>query len=315
MAKNRFINIDLNLLRTFIVLHQEKNARKAAERLFVSQPAISQALKKLRFQFDDPLFVKVPNGLAPTPYSEELALKVEPYLEGLSAILNHKDEFDPQKLDQEVTIALAPAHVFSLGSEVYRYFIQRAPNLRINLVVWGEQTFKDIEAGSVDLGMNYHEAQDMAYIQSLSTELITQISPAILVAKDHPLTKQAVTLENLANYQLLRLYIKGYNDGPDVPAVTFFKKYGYDITVGFSSEYPLVILDVVQDSDMFFISTDSFPIEKYPLLSLLPVEQLEESIIADVKSYCHPRCEKNPLTQWLIQSFKNIFETNKTNLD
>ncbi len=312
MAKNRFINLDLNLLRTFIVLHQEKSARKAAERLFVSQPAISQALKKLRYHFDDPLFVKVPNGLAPTTFSEELAQKIEPYLEGISTVINEVEEFDPLLLDQEISIALAPVHVFSLGSSIYQYFKKRAPNLKINLVAWNNQTPKDIEVGNVDLGITYETIRDISSLQSLSNCLITRISPAILVAKNHPLTKQPVTLENLAKYQLVRLIIKGYNDGPEPPTVTYFKRYGYDVTFGFSSEYPLVLLDVIQESDMFFVASDCFPVAKYPLLSLLPVEQLEENIITDVNSYFHPRHEHRPLTHWLNQSFKEIFDTNKT---
>ncbi|GAM76858.1 transcriptional regulators [Vibrio ishigakensis] len=62
MAKDRFANLDLNLLRTFLVLSQELNMRKASVRLNVSQPAISQALQRLRHHFDDELFVKVRSG-------------------------------------------------------------------------------------------------------------------------------------------------------------------------------------------------------------------------------------------------------------
>lgn len=64
MAKDRFANLDLNLLRTFLVLFQELNMRKASVRLNVSQPAISQALQRLRHHFDDELFVKVRSGLS-----------------------------------------------------------------------------------------------------------------------------------------------------------------------------------------------------------------------------------------------------------
>ena len=58
MAKDLYTSLDLNLLRTFVILSQELNMRKASERLFVSQPAVSQALQKLRNHFNDDLFVK-----------------------------------------------------------------------------------------------------------------------------------------------------------------------------------------------------------------------------------------------------------------
>ncbi len=93
MAKDLFATLDLNLLRTFLILSQELNMRKASERLFVSQPAISQALQKLRNHFDDELFIKVHHGLKATPFSEELAENIHPYLDGLSSILNKSENF------------------------------------------------------------------------------------------------------------------------------------------------------------------------------------------------------------------------------
>lgn len=88
MAKDLFSSLDLNLLRTFLIVYQEKNTRKAAERLFVSQPAVSQALQKLRHHFNDDLFVKVHGGLQATAFSEQLSNNITPYFDGLSIAIN-----------------------------------------------------------------------------------------------------------------------------------------------------------------------------------------------------------------------------------
>ncbi|WP_242620358.1 LysR family transcriptional regulator [Shewanella maritima] len=71
--------------------------RKATERLNVSQPAISQALQKLRFHFQDDLFVKVPQGLSSTPFADQLAQDIAPHLDGLATILNEKNTFEPSQ--------------------------------------------------------------------------------------------------------------------------------------------------------------------------------------------------------------------------
>lgn len=76
MNKGLYQSLYLNLLRTFLILSQELNMRKASERLRVSQPAISQALVKLRNHFDDELFVKVPRGLKPT-HKASIELKLD----------------------------------------------------------------------------------------------------------------------------------------------------------------------------------------------------------------------------------------------
>jgi DNA-binding transcriptional LysR family regulator len=312
LAKNRFINLDLNLLRTFVVLHQEKNARKAAERLFVSQPAISQALRKLRHHFDDELFVKVPNGLAPTVFSEELAGKIEPYLEGLSAVLSEVDEFDPKQLNQELSIALSPVHVFSLGSAIFLYFKTHAPNLRIKLLAWSDHSPRDIEVGDVYMGVIHDEtqeiAQDIMAFPSLASTVLTQTYPAILVSKDHPLTKEPVTIENLAKYPLARLIVPGYNNIPKPPTISFFKQHGYDVSFGFSSEYPLVLLEVLERSDMFYVTSDCFPVAKYPSLRVLPIEHLNKNIKTNVSCYYHPRHRHSALTEWVSQSLQHIFQ-------
>jgi DNA-binding transcriptional LysR family regulator len=302
-------------MRTFIVLHQEKNARKAAERLFVSQPAISQSLRKLRHHFDDQLFVKVPNGLAPTPFSEELASKIEPYLEGLSAVLSEVDEFNPKELNQEISIALASNHALSLGGSIYRYFQEQAPNLKINLLAWNSHTARDIELGKIYLGVAHELPRGMeeqtTIFSALSSAKIGQLSPAVLVSKDHPLLKQKVTLENIAKFQLVRLIIAGYNDSREPVTIKYFKKYGYDVTYGFSSEYPLVVLEVLQESELIYMASDCFPIKKYPSLKLLKIEQLNESIITDLKSYYHPRLAHSALTHWINQSLEHIFQINR----
>ena len=99
MAKDLFSTLDLNLLRTFLIVHQEKNTRKAAERLFVTQPAVSQALQKLRHHFDDELFVKVHGGLQPTHFSEQLANELTPHMDGISNAVNSSYGFDPKEID------------------------------------------------------------------------------------------------------------------------------------------------------------------------------------------------------------------------
>ncbi|STO64985.1 HTH-type transcriptional regulator LeuO [Haemophilus parahaemolyticus] len=69
--------LDLNLLKAFSVLMDERNVSKAAERLAITQPAMSGVLTRLRDSFDDPLFVQVQRGVVPTNQALELAPQVK----------------------------------------------------------------------------------------------------------------------------------------------------------------------------------------------------------------------------------------------
>ena len=79
--------LDLNLLKAFSVLMDERNVSKAAERLAITQPAMSGVLTRLRDSFDDPLFVRVQRGVVPTNRALELAPQVKKVLNEVEQLL------------------------------------------------------------------------------------------------------------------------------------------------------------------------------------------------------------------------------------
>jgi DNA-binding transcriptional LysR family regulator len=83
MNLEKLRSVDLNLLVVFVVLVRERSASRAAERLSLSQPAISQSLRKLRVLFKDKLFTRDRQGIVPTPLARELYGELVPSLEML----------------------------------------------------------------------------------------------------------------------------------------------------------------------------------------------------------------------------------------
>ena len=76
MISRKLIRTDLNLLVALQILLEERNVTRAAERLSVSQPALSKTLQKLRDSFEDELFTRTAHGLVPTPRAEELGAEL-----------------------------------------------------------------------------------------------------------------------------------------------------------------------------------------------------------------------------------------------
>ena len=87
--------LDLNLLVVFHQLTLERRVSRVAENLGVTQPAISNALAKLRRRFGDELFLRTPRGMEPTPFAEQLAAPVGEALALLHGGLNRRSHFDP----------------------------------------------------------------------------------------------------------------------------------------------------------------------------------------------------------------------------
>lgn len=89
--------LDLNLLRVFDAIYSERNLTRAASILFISQPAVSNALQRLRELLNDPLFIREHRGVAPTPFANSLAPIVHDALQMIRSGLNSREEFHPEK--------------------------------------------------------------------------------------------------------------------------------------------------------------------------------------------------------------------------
>ena len=107
MISRQLIRMDLNLLVALQILMEERNLTRAAERLSVSQPALSKTLQKLRESFDDELFSLTTHGLIPTPKAEALSAGLPSALIALDKLLED-EEFDPGTYEGAFRIAISP---------------------------------------------------------------------------------------------------------------------------------------------------------------------------------------------------------------
>tara|TARA_Y100000588_G_C14267330_1_gene930541 strand:- start:27 stop:485 length:459 start_codon:yes stop_codon:yes gene_type:complete len=106
---------DLNLLRLLVVLNEEKQTITAAKRLHVSQPTISETLRKLRDQFDGPLFVRNKNKLDPTLRCVQILEQLPPLLDQLNALYIDDNGWHISKLSGEYSLVFAPPLMSTLG--------------------------------------------------------------------------------------------------------------------------------------------------------------------------------------------------------
>lgn len=97
MATRDIRSLDVAMLRTFDALMRERSVSRAAARLFLSQPAVSASLGRLREVFGDPLFTRTGHGVSPTPRALALAAQVEQVLADLAALFDDEQGFDPAR--------------------------------------------------------------------------------------------------------------------------------------------------------------------------------------------------------------------------
>ncbi|KWI47804.1 LysR family transcriptional regulator [Burkholderia pseudomultivorans] len=102
-----FNNADLNLLRVFQTILEERGLTRAGSRLGLSQPAVSYALGRLRALFNDPLFVRTPEGMLPTPAAQRLAPLIGRALVAVREALEDGEQFDPATSTREFRISMS----------------------------------------------------------------------------------------------------------------------------------------------------------------------------------------------------------------
>src|SRR4051812_6475929 len=148
--------LDLNLLSIAFALYDELSVSRAARLLGMSQPAVSMALRRMRETFDDPLFIRVPTGIAPTPRAHAIVKLARPLVQRLQEDLLHGATFDPSTSTRTFTLALSDVGEMAFLPRVVQLLRGTAPSCPVRSVAaTGPQLAHDLEKGDIDLAVGY----------------------------------------------------------------------------------------------------------------------------------------------------------------
>jgi len=174
--------LDLNLLRALDALLDERSVTRAADRLSLTQPAVTGMLNRLRESFDDPLFVRAQRGIVPTVRAEALARPIKQLLADVEGMLQ-PGAFDP--LSAEMTIKVA-ATDYALRAIVVPFLSalhQHAPNIKISVLPVDDQLLQvQMDRGDVDLALVATEA----VAPGLHTQWLFDEHYVCVMRADHP---------------------------------------------------------------------------------------------------------------------------------
>jgi DNA-binding transcriptional LysR family regulator len=190
--------IDLNLLVLFEALMQEKHVGRAARRLSLSQSAVSHALGRLRTMLDDPLFVRNPRGIEPTPRGRDLAQPISDALSRLRIALAPVPDFDPATLKRTFRIA---AHDYALAvllPVLIAELSQQAPGVDLRcLSIHPENVMDGLDRGELDFALGGLMNIDAGRVRR--TRLFSDRFVGV-VRRDHPRLRDGrMSLQDLAD--------------------------------------------------------------------------------------------------------------------
>lgn len=157
--------VDLNLLVYLDVLLRECNVTRAAEELGISQPAMSNSLRRLRDLFDDPLLVRTSDGMTPTARALELQPLVRNVLAAAEIAVLPKTIFDAAASDRIFRIMASDYTEVTLLPQLLTRLRREAPGIRLDIMTPSDVSFHDVERGKVDLVINRFDTLPQSFHQ------------------------------------------------------------------------------------------------------------------------------------------------------
>jgi DNA-binding transcriptional LysR family regulator len=157
--------IDLNLLVYLDALLRERNVTQAANQLNLSQPAMSNGLRRLRELFDDPLLVRTSEGMTPTERALELEPVVREVLTSIDRAVQPRSEFEPADAQRVFRIMASDYAEATLFPSVLAKLRDLAPGITLDIMTPSDVSFLDVERGKVDMVINRFDSMPQSFHQ------------------------------------------------------------------------------------------------------------------------------------------------------
>jgi DNA-binding transcriptional LysR family regulator len=185
--RSKIKRLDGTLLLVFRELVRYRRTTCAAERLGLSQSAVSHVLGRLRHLFEDPLFIRRPNGLEPTRRALELAPMIEDLILRAQRTMDFGQGFDPATTRRQFRLAGADFECTTATTRILRDFEREAPHARISFrMLMGEEALAALTIDEIDLAIGLF---DGSIPEAISTDTLYEERYCVIARERHPLIR------------------------------------------------------------------------------------------------------------------------------
>ena len=195
-------NFDLNLLVVFKTLYEERNVTKASKKVGITQPAMSNALNRLRFLVKDELFIRGPKGMRPTPRATELSSPIQKALSDLELSLSSIN-FNPRTTKKLYKISISDDVAPLILPNLINFLEKQSPNSSLRIrSEQGVEALKLLDSNEIDFAIGRFEVVSSRFG---SIELYTEKYVCMMNSK-HELAKETkLSIEQYLSSKHLRV--------------------------------------------------------------------------------------------------------------
>ncbi len=310
---NRLARIDLNLLISLQVLLEERNVTRAAARLFVTQPAMSKALQRLRNMFDDELFTRTAHGLIPTPKAEQLQGPLNDVLDRMEAAIFTPD-FNPADAQGLIHISVPETVAIGAIPRLLKRIHDKAPNVRLQTRNILDDHMDLLASGALDFSIFIkQEHNDDFKFFPLGTN-----TAMCWMRAGHPLAeKEVLDREDIISFPHVALYLPNITDRDLLRVERTFQEAGITRQTILETTQLLTALEVLTLSDSLMLGPKylaEFRLTKGHFISRpFKISELNELRLF-LCLIQHRRTFNSPLHRWIQEQLCEIFEAAASSL-
>lgn len=288
-------SIDLNLLVAFDALAKARNVTLAADRIGLSQPAMSNALARMRKIFNDPLFVRTTSGMQPTPLAQQLADPIARGCELLEAALRADAGFDPATSSRKsFTFYLSEIGEVVFLPKILQGLHRLAPQIAVRVNRVPEKGAQDaMEAGEVDLAIGiFPRLKAGFYQQRLYSDKFICI-----VRRDHPKIKATLSIEQYVGTP--HIVVASTGTGHDTAVEQVLKKQRLHRNVSVTVPHFMALPTIVAQTDSIATipSRMAAALQGHPNVRSLAAPVKFPPI--EIRQYWHERYHHDATNKWL----------------
>tara|TARA_Y100000766_G_scaffold282922_1_gene297277 strand:- start:838 stop:1746 length:909 start_codon:yes stop_codon:yes gene_type:complete len=281
---------DLNLFIAFDVIYTEKNLTKAGQVLGITQPAVSNALSRLRELFGDDLFIRTSKGMIPTPVANQIIKDVRSALSLIQNTISETEKFDPSIAEMTFKISIGDSSEYRLLPLLIKELAEIAPKIKVETYLTPRKDApRELASGTIDFSIDPPVHSD----PHLRHEKIYEEDYVMIVRKDHPiLSLKEITIEDYL--KLSHIHISNRKTGLGHVDMALYR-LGLSRDISLRAQHFLVAPYIVEKSDLAITTTKGFAVDRDLAWRELPFE-IEPLIL---HLYWHEAKDSDPSTKWM----------------
>ncbi|CUH65849.1 Nodulation protein D 2 [Thalassovita gelatinovora] len=292
----KLTQIDLNLFVVFDTIYAERNLTRAADRLSITQPAVSNALARLRTNFKDPLFIRTSSGMQPTAFAESIADRVAEALQSLQIAAQPAVFFNPAASDRRFQISMLDFNEATFLPLIGRALQKEAPSTTLHSFrVPRAELRPSLERGHVDLAIDI-PLNDNA---DLISHTLRSEKFVCAVRKGHPVLHDEFTLDSYL--ALGHVHVSGRPRGRGAVDIAL-RRMRLKRNIIFQLQSYLAVNRLVQNSDLAVTVTAGWARALNLEVLQLPIDLAP----MEIKLHRHVRSNGDAAIVWLFDLIKDL---------